>query len=107
MKGLSDTISRCRPLVIVEVLPVYDPSSAIGELRLAKQQGIEVLLRNWSYVLLRLVPPTSLVYIHTFGVHADLALTNYVAIPQERFEALEQRLKANDFSVQSAKHIAP
>lgn len=81
LQGLHGTLGRTRPACVCEVLPVYDPATENGRFRLERQQAIEALLRELDYRIVRVHRDGRLETLDAFGVHGDLALTNYVFVP--------------------------
>jgi len=84
LRGLADTIARHRPFIICEVLPVGDPGSTVGRLRLTRQDDLQALVRTWRYDVFRLHADARLEKIEDIGVHDDLALSNYLFAPSEQ-----------------------
>ena len=83
LQGLTGTVTRLRPFILCEVLPVGDVATAEGQIRRARQGRVEGLLRSWDYAMFRLHADASVSPLAAFGVHADLALTNYLFAPAE------------------------
>jgi FkbM family methyltransferase len=90
LRGLADTIGRHRPFIVCEVLPVGDPGSTVGRLRLARQDDVQKLLQTWRYDVFRLHPDVRLQKIDDIGLHDDLALSNYLFAPSEQRAAVER-----------------
>ena len=88
LRGLADTIARHRPFIICEVLPVGDPGSTVGRLRLTRQDDLQALVRTWRYDVFRLHADARLEKIEDIGVHDDLALSNYLFAPSEQAAAV-------------------
>ena len=85
MKSLEKTISRYRPLILIEVLPLY---SADNRERKDRQDDIERLLRELNYRMFRVMKTkrgelSGLVPLSTIGVHSDLNQCDYVFAPFE------------------------
>lgn len=81
LEGARRRMERDRPAVLLEILPVYDPSNTD---RLVRQQRIEELFRALDYTLCRveaqgravdLVPMNG-----PIGIHGDVERTNYLAV---------------------------
>jgi len=88
LRGLAGTIARHRPFIICEVLPVGDPGSMVGRLRLTRQDDLQALVRTWRYDVFRLHADARLEKIEDIGVHDDLALSNYLFAPSEQAAAV-------------------
>lgn len=83
--GMRDVILRDRPVLFMEVLPVY--SAENGD-RLRRQEEMEGLLRQWDYALLRVKKNGKkfggLEEVAQIGIHGDLNRCDYVCVPRER-----------------------
>lgn len=85
IEGLYQAISTYRPIVVVEILPVY---SNENQVRKRRQDRIEQILSNLDYKLSRVKKDSNHQYaglqeITTIGIHCDLDQCNYVALPEE------------------------
>ncbi len=87
LQGMEARIGRDRPAVILEILPPGKHAT-----RLARQQEVEALFARTGYSLfriaaaghgLRLTP-----IVGAIGIHDDQSLSNYLALPSERQDAL-------------------
>ena len=81
LRGLVRTLESQRPVIVCEVLPVFDPASEIGHLRLSRQSAVRDLLRRFDYQMYRIHLDETTTEVDGFGVHGDLTLTNYVFVP--------------------------
>ena len=85
LEGLAETIGRDRPVIVCEILPIYNESTAIGQLRRARSDAIVGFARERRYRVLRVreggVEPLSRI-----ETHADLALREHVLLPEEQEE---------------------
>jgi FkbM family methyltransferase len=84
LSGFAETIQRDRPFIVCEILPVGDALSPTGRIRLKRQCEVQALLRQWNYDVFRLHPDVRLQKMNDIGVHADLALSNYLFAPVEQ-----------------------
>jgi FkbM family methyltransferase len=81
LRGLRRTIARDRPFIVCELLPVYDESSQVGQARREQTDEVTRFLREHGYEMVRLLPDGSWAPLNAIETHADLALTNYLFIP--------------------------
>ena len=99
--GLQEAIQRDRPVLFIEVLPVY---SAENTSRLQRQQQLEVQLQAWDYSLFRVMKEkgrfAGLAPVEEIGIHGDLDRCDYVAFPCESQEGL-----CSDMTL--TRHIVP
>lgn len=85
LETLTPEIAAHRPLMIFELLPAY---SEANTRRVEMQDRVSDLLKAHAYKIYRTIktPRNSLKGfrpIDAFGIHQDLALTDYVALPAE------------------------
>ena len=82
IKGLSSWIANARPLVLIEVLPVYRPDN---EFRLRRQRELEAMFASLGYRPARVVKKdgVGLTKLDEIGVHGDLEHCEYVFYPSE------------------------
>jgi FkbM family methyltransferase len=80
-RGLIPVLERDQPMIVCEVLPVYEAASRTGAFRLGRQRELERILLERAYRLFRVEYPAQIRGVAEFGVHGDLAMTNYVFAP--------------------------
>jgi FkbM family methyltransferase len=75
--GLSEWINSYHPLILLEILPVYNADNLS---RLGRQKKIEELLLNWNYKKMRISKKesVSLVSIESFGIHSNIEDCDYL-----------------------------
>jgi FkbM family methyltransferase len=90
LQGMSAMLAHDRPILLLEVLPVY---SAENELRKSRQDELEGMLRTAGYSIFR-VEKTSrdgyagLARLEQIGIHSDLSRSDYVVAPDELADRL-------------------
>ncbi|MEO8590957.1 MAG: FkbM family methyltransferase [Flavobacteriales bacterium] len=81
--GMEERLRTDRPAVVLEILPVGKQAP-----RLSRQEDVEALFTRNSYRLHRIDEEATGLRLETLnapiGVHNDLRLSNYVALPAER-----------------------
>jgi FkbM family methyltransferase len=83
LQGLKQTIEKFRPIMILEILPVYDIKN---NNRLEAQQEIASMIKELNYHILR-VRKTAIGRLESFdpivefGIHSDLKQCDYVLVP--------------------------
>lgn len=84
--ALKEVITEYRPVIICEILPVYDEKK--NPERLHRQNKIQSFLSELNY---NIIQNTSDGYhlIPSFDVHSDMDLSNYIFIPDERKNLVE------------------
>lgn len=85
IKSLEETLLNHRPLVVAEILPVYE---AHNRQRKDRQDQIEKILYNLNYTMFRVVKTKNgafdgLLELTTLGIHSDLSQCDYVFVPFE------------------------
>jgi FkbM family methyltransferase len=80
--GCERTIARDQPVIICEVLPVYDPSTDAGRLRLSRQQALGTLLNRLGYEMYRADGQGRLEKIAGFTIDSDISRSNYLFLPR-------------------------
>ena len=83
--AMRETLAAHRPWIVTEVLPPY---SADNTARLSRQAMIETLLKDLDYRILRISKSAAagligLEEVESFGIHGDMALSDYVLAPAQ------------------------
>lgn len=77
-------IEKNRPVIISELLPVYDASSERGSFRKKRQDTLISMMDNLGYSIIRLHPDGRRELLDEIKVHGDMSLTNYLFVPRDR-----------------------
>lgn len=91
LRTLTHAIERDRPVVFIELLPVYGMQNAN---RLFRQEQIEALFAEMDYRLVRIGRDASGDFSHfkvmqaPIGVHSDRELSDYLVAPSELLDRL-------------------
>jgi len=85
VRGLTPWVTRDRPFILIEILPVH---SADNQFRIHRQSDLEQWFRDQKYGLFRVLKSKNgdfsrMERIHEIGVHSDLSLCDYVAIHED------------------------
>src|SRR5690606_10748090 len=80
LNAMYDILHQYRPIIICEVLPVYDVKN---EPRLRAQQGIERMLKSLDYLIARITFKGELDLISEIGIHQSMESVNYVFYPKD------------------------
>ena len=80
LHGLNEWINTYRPLIILEILPVY---SAENQNRLQRQHKIEEMLTIWDYKIARIKKKNQvgLENLETIGIHSNIEDCDYLLYP--------------------------
>lgn len=83
--GIEPQLSRCRPILIFEVLPAYSTGNTA---RLARQALVEGVLKRVDFEIFRIIKSqdqklAALQPIDEFGVHGDVRLSDYLALHRD------------------------
>jgi FkbM family methyltransferase len=80
LKTLYEVLSINRPLIICEVLPVYNAES---KTRLRAQHELEKMLMLLNYCIARITKDGTLEPVSEIGIHGDIEKVNYVFYHRE------------------------
>lgn len=85
LKGMSATIAKDRPVLLLEVLPVY---SEANDFRKTRQDEIWGLVQGAGYAVFRIEKTkkdryAGLAPVESFGIHSDLSRCDYIVVPGE------------------------
>lgn len=91
--GTKTTISKLRPFIICEILPIYDEDSTIGEMRRERTDKVIELVKSLEYRIFRLLHNGNIVALESIDTHSDLSLCEYLFVPEEFSETFRKYLK--------------
>jgi FkbM family methyltransferase len=85
LMSMVHALRRDQPIILVEILPCYHDQN---KERIARQLSIEKLMHDLDYDMYRILKATdgrlqSLQCISEIGIHADIALSDYLFCPKE------------------------
>ena len=91
VKSLLELIRRDRPIILIEVLPVYSDENAF---RKNRQDELERIFADTDFAILRVEKTRSNTYsglrhIEKIGIHSDLTQCDYVIVPNEQLAKLQ------------------
>ncbi|HEY4176159.1 MAG TPA: FkbM family methyltransferase [Kofleriaceae bacterium] len=79
VKGLRDTIARTRPLIVLEILPVYSIERPTGQYRKARQDQLTAELQKLGYRMFLIHEKArTLEPLESVPIHGDMNRTNYL-----------------------------
>ena len=85
LKSFEEEIIDSQPVVLMEILPVYEIEN---KKRLQRQDEVQNLFRKWGYYLHRVVKQNDILIeisqIEEIGIHSDLNSCEYIAVPGPR-----------------------
>jgi FkbM family methyltransferase len=87
MLGLAGTIEQDRPIILCEVLPVYEETSPSGRLRRERSDAVVAFAGEHRYRLFR-IRGSTLVQLDRIETHGELSLREYVLFPAEEDPSL-------------------
>ena len=94
IRGFKCKIKSDRPVILIEILPVYNSENL---LRISRQENIQKILIELDYKILRVIKVDNrfnkVQEILEFGVHSDLNLCEYVLTPSEQLENIKRALE--------------
>jgi FkbM family methyltransferase len=84
IKSLYQLLESHRPIILLEVLPVYSDENLI---RKERQEELEQIFRELNFLLFRVIKAGNkfmkLKKIENIGIHSDLNQCDYVVVPSE------------------------
>ncbi len=81
IKGLQETLLKYKPVIIMEILPVYSAESVNGKMRQTRQDELLKLLHEMNYILLLIIEQeVKLKKLADIPVHGDMGKTNYLLV---------------------------
>lgn len=84
LKGLENKILENRPLILLEILPVYNETNKD---RYVRQKEIEGFFENWEYKIFRIIKSKNKIIkfdpINEIGIHSNLEMCDYLIKPKE------------------------
>jgi FkbM family methyltransferase len=95
LQSLEPVLDSLLPLLLLEILPVYDQKNVE---RLERQNQVEALLASHNYSLARICKTANgqlagLKPIRSIGIHSDLSLSDYLAYPSEIGDSILSKFK--------------
>ena len=85
LKGAMNLLKAERPVIVCEILPLYDENSKTGAQRAPRQRELIELLHGMEYSMARIQHAhATLVAIKDIEVHSNLDLCDYVFSPKEK-----------------------
>jgi FkbM family methyltransferase len=85
LQGFAPQLRDFRPVVLTEILPVYNDENVA---RLERQETIERLMRDLGYRCYRVMHPNGnfaeLVPIDSIGIHSKVEWSDYLWVPDDR-----------------------
>lgn len=96
IQGLKNTISKLRPYILCEILPVGNENDTIGRLKKERQEALLSILREQRYGICRILRNGDTVFLNTIEVHSDMSLRDYLFIPEEEKNEAARLLNIED-----------
>ena len=81
-------MERDRPIIITELLPVYDPKTERGQFRQERQDQLLQIVEDLGYRIVRLHLDGSRELLDEIEPHGDIGLCNYLFVQAEQAEKL-------------------
>lgn len=94
LSGAKKTLSKSRPVIIIEILPAY---SAENEYRINRQNQIESIFKDLNYEIFRIEKNktnqfTGLRRLNSFQVDGNISQRDYILIPGEKSDKISSVL---------------
>lgn len=94
VKSLLQLIQRDKPIILIEVLPVYSDENAF---RKDRQEELEKIFADTDYVIFRVEKTSANTYsglrrVEKIGIHSDLTQCDYLIVPNEKLTKLQMAI---------------
>ncbi len=83
-RAMTPVLRKHQPLIISELLPIYDATTEQGSFRKERQDALTGILHDLGYCIIRLHLDGSRERLEEIEVHSEIALTNYLFAPVDR-----------------------
>lgn len=83
-RAMTPVLRKHQPLIISELLPIYDTTTEQGSFRKERQDALTGILYDLGYCIIRLHLDGSRERLEEIEVHSEIALTNYLFAPVDR-----------------------
>ena len=83
-RAMTPVLRKHQPLIITELLPIYDTTTEQGSFRKERQDALTEILHDLGYGIIRLHLDGSRERLEEIEVHSEIALTNYLFVPVDR-----------------------
>ncbi len=83
-RAMTPVLRKHQPLIISELLPIYDTTTEQGSFRKERQDVLTEILHDLGYCIIRLHLDGSRERLEEIEVHSEIALTNYLFAPVDR-----------------------
>ena len=83
-RAMTPVLRKHQPLIISELLPIYDTTTEQGSFRKERQDALTGILHDLGYGIIRLHLDGSRERLEEIEVHSEIALTNYLFAPVDR-----------------------
>lgn len=89
VKSLLQLIKRDKPIILIEILPVYSDENAF---RKDRQEELEKIFADTDYVILRVEKTSANTFsglrcVEKIGIHSDLKQCDYLIVPNENLQS--------------------
>ena len=94
ISGLKETITKYKPVILLEILPVYSLEKENGRYRKERQDSLLTLMLNLGYKMMLINEHNvSLTQLTDIGVHGNMSTTNYLFVPEEKMQKVKEIFK--------------
>lgn len=87
ISGLKETIKRYKPVLLIEILPVYNLAKENGRFRKERQKELLSIMFSLEYRMMLInESEVTLIPLNDIEVHGDMNKTNYLFIPEDKVD---------------------
>lgn len=87
--GMKKVIERDMPVIILEILPYYDPETENGQYRKSRMDALLEFLKMMEYSFFKILEKTAtLEAFDELASHNDMSQTNFIFLPKKEASAI-------------------
>ncbi len=96
MTGLQNSLTKFKPAVLLEILPVYNAASENGRFRKGREDRLLQLMAGLNYKMMLInEKEITLTRLNKIEVHGDMGKTNYLFVHADNLEKISQIIKVS------------
>ncbi|GAA4281635.1 FkbM family methyltransferase [Gaetbulibacter aestuarii] len=91
IKSFEKEIASYLPIIIIEILPVYDEKKEVK--RYKNQKEVQSIIQNLEYSMFRIIKSngklSGVLEIQAIGIHSDIDACDYIFIPKTKVQSFQ------------------
>ena len=91
VSGLKETINKYKPIISLEILPVYSLEKENGRFRKERQDALLAVMFSLGYKMMLINEhDLTLTPLIDIEIHNDMGRTNYLFVPEEKAKKITE-----------------